>query len=94
MPIKAAMAMMGQLRIQPMLPDTELDGTAAWVDGGPRGDLAPDDVGGALVHAESVEAAAEPYLSDDPVAALRAALALHALIARAGCTSTSAVARI
>jgi iron complex outermembrane receptor protein len=29
--VDTAMAMMGQLRIQPMLPDTELDGTAAWV---------------------------------------------------------------
>ena len=34
------------------------DGTPAWVDGGPRGGLWPDDVGAALVHAESVEAGA------------------------------------
>ena len=32
------------------------DGTPAWVDGGPRGGVTPDDVGAALVHAESVEA--------------------------------------
>ncbi|HET6950687.1 MAG TPA: UvrD-helicase domain-containing protein, partial [Acidimicrobiales bacterium] len=32
------------------------DGTPAWIDGGPRGGVAPGDVGGAaLVHAESVE---------------------------------------
>jgi DNA helicase II / ATP-dependent DNA helicase PcrA len=37
-------------------PDIVLaDGTAAWVDGGPRGDLGPDEVGAGLVHAESVE---------------------------------------
>jgi DNA helicase-2/ATP-dependent DNA helicase PcrA len=30
-------------------------GTVAWVDGGPRGGLGPDDVGEPLVHAESVE---------------------------------------
>ena len=33
------------------------DGTPAWIDGGPRGGIAPEDLGGvALVHAESVEA--------------------------------------
>ena len=32
------------------------DGTVAWVDGGPRGGLAPGDVGAALVHAETIEA--------------------------------------
>jgi DNA helicase II / ATP-dependent DNA helicase PcrA len=38
------------------VPDVVLpDGTPAWVDGGPRGDLTPDDVGAALVHAESIE---------------------------------------
>ena len=31
-------------------------GTPAWVDGGPRGGLGPDDLGAAVVHAESVEA--------------------------------------
>jgi DNA helicase-2/ATP-dependent DNA helicase PcrA len=31
------------------------DGSPAWVDGGPRGALTPDDVGAALVHAESVD---------------------------------------
>ena len=34
------------------------DGTAAWIDGGPRGDLGPRQVGGvAVVHAESVDGA-------------------------------------
>jgi DNA helicase-2/ATP-dependent DNA helicase PcrA len=32
------------------------DGTVAWVDGGPRGALAPGDVGAELVHTETVEA--------------------------------------
>jgi DNA helicase-2/ATP-dependent DNA helicase PcrA len=31
------------------------DGTAAWIDGGPRGPLVPADVGAAVVHAETVE---------------------------------------
>jgi len=31
------------------------EGTVAWVDGGPRGGVGPDDVGEPLVHAESVE---------------------------------------
>ncbi|MGH9227274.1 MAG: ATP-dependent helicase [Acidimicrobiales bacterium] len=32
------------------------DGTPAWIDGGPRGDLGPRDVGGAaVVHAESID---------------------------------------
>jgi DNA helicase II / ATP-dependent DNA helicase PcrA len=32
------------------------DGTTGWIDGGPRGGLTTDDVAGAVVHAESVEA--------------------------------------